>query len=640
MRKVTILFALALSIPALADSIPLWKFFEPFDMAQVTISPEGTYLAASLLIGDGDEQENKFQVIERSSGEVVKSFSMPEKQRVSSITWTDDETVLMSPARKVPNEEAYRPTGGLMKVSVQTGKTIDIQGGGGIVNMLVDDPDHVLIARLDGRFLELYKMHILSGAVRKITKAPALGFGFVLHKDFENAAFHVGSNDEGDNLVHYRHPNGEWELVEQFGWYEKGWQPLAPAFNENEFFTRDTRNPKGIEALGIYNTKTREHKEVYLDDTFDIGGLLTDRQGNVWGLAINHHFVRFMYLNNTHPLAQSHKALRRQFPERTVFITDYTNDYRTVVAGVSADNQLPEIVILDSESGSIDQITDRENEIGISRTDLATMNPFALKARDDTPIYGYLTTRPETPRPGPMVVVVHGGPLGIRDSWGLNGANQVLATNGYHVLQVNFRGSGGYGLRFIRKAFREWGGTMQDDVTDATLWAIEQGIADKDRICIMGGSYGAYAALMGAAKEPNLYQCAIGQSGIYDVSAIERMGDLSRSKASIARMREYIGRTREDRQKVSVTNFAGKIKADVLLIHGGQDRRTPPEHYNRMKEAFDRVGKQVETHYKGNQGHSWFGRDTIMDLYGRQLTFLNKNIGGSESFVQSVSATN
>ena len=639
MRKVLVICSLLFSASALAETIPIWKFFEPFDMAQITISPEGTYLAASLLVGDGDEQENKFQVIERTTGEIVKSFGMPEKQRVSSITWTDDNTVIVSPARKIPNEDAYFPTGGMMKVIVETGKTIDLPSGG-IFNMLVDEPDHAMVIRREGRFFELYKMHLQSGASKKITKAPALGLGFVLTKDLQDAAFHVGNNDEGDTVVHQRLDNGEWELIEIFEFDEKGWVPLQAAFKENEFFTLDTRNRKGIAALGIYNTQTREHTEVYQDEIYDIGGLLADRTGNVWGLVINHHYQRFMYLNSSHPLAQSHKAIRRQFPESTVFFTDYTNDFETVIASVSSDNALPEFVILDSESGSIDQITNRADEIGISSDQLARMSPFGLNARDGTPIYGYLTTKASTPQPGPMVVLVHGGPLNVRDSWGFNGINQLLATSGYHVLQINFRGSGGYGIQFRNKGFREWGGAMQDDVTDATLWAIQQGIADKDRICIAGGSYGAYAAVMGAAKEPDLYKCVIGQSGIYDVAAIERMGDLARSKARIREMRETMGRTREERIAVSATSFAGDVKAAVMLIHGGQDRRTPPEHYNRMKEAFDKVGKELVTHFKGNQGHSWVGRDTVMDLYGRQLAFLDEHIGDGGQPVQGVSAAN
>ena len=639
MRKLTILCALLLAAPALAEPLPLWKFFEPFDMNQVRVSPKGTYLAASLLVGDGSEQENKFQVLDRISGERVLSFGMPDKQRIFQIIWTDDETVVVSPSQKVPNEDAYTPTGQLMKVLVKTGKTIDLPAGG-IFNMLPDEPDHALVIRREGRYWELYKMHLQSGATSKITRAPALGFGFVLTPDLQDVAFHVGGNDENETMVHERIGGGEWELLTVTGYDQRGWRPIATAYKPDEYFTIDTRNPKGIASLGIYNRVTREHSEVFTDDTYDVSGTIGDQNGNVWGLSINHHFPRFMYLNSKHPLAQHHKTIRRQFPESTVNLVSYSHDHQVVVANITAANALPELVLLDASTGAFDPITNRAEEIGISKDDLAPMEPFGLTTRDEMVIYGYLTSRSDTPRPGPMVVYVHGGPLDARDSWGFDPVGQILANNGYHVLQVNFRGSGGYGTRFRNRGFREWGGAMQDDVTDATLWAIQQGIADKDRICIAGASYGAYAAVVGAAKEPDLYQCVIGQSGIYDVTAAERLGDLARSKSSIKWIRMTMGRNREERAAISATNFAGEVNAAVMLIHGGQDRRTPPEHFHRMKEAFDNVGKSVVTHYKGNQGHGWFGRDTIMDLFSRQLAFLDKHIGSGTGEVQAVSATN
>ncbi|MYD43282.1 MAG: S9 family peptidase [Gammaproteobacteria bacterium] len=643
MRRLTVLCTLFFAASANAESIPLWKFFEPFDMAQVQISPNGTYLAASLLHGDGDEQVNKLQILRRDNGERVYTFSMPEKQRIASIIWADDDNVLLSPSRKIPNEDAYAPTFGLMKVVVETGKTIDLTasgGGAGILNMLAEEPDHALVLRLSGRYVELFKMHLQSGATSKITRAPALGPGFILTPDLQDVAFHVGTNDENQTMVHERLGSGEWDLLSVNSYDQRGWRPIAAAFKPNEYFTIDRRNPRGIAALGIYNRETREHTEVFQDDTYDVTGVLQDQTGNVWGLSINHHFPRVMYLNNKHPLALHHKSIRRQFPESTITIFSYSHDHQMVLANVSNANALPEIVLLNAKGGTLDPITDRATEIGIASDQLATVEPFGLNARDKTPIYGYLTTHKDVPRPGPMVVRVHGGPLDARDSYGFDGVNQIFATNGYHVMQVNFRGSGGFGTRFRNKGFREYGGAMQDDVTDATHWAIQQGIADPDRICIAGGSYGAYSAIMGAAKEPELYQCAIGQSGIYDIGAIERMGDMSRSKSGIAWMRLTMGRTREERQAVSATNFASDVKAAVMLIHGGQDRRTPQEHYHRMKEAFDKVGKEVTTHFRGNQGHSWIGRDTVMDLYGRQLAFLDQHIGDGSTQAQSVSAAN
>ena len=628
MRKLAALCILVISNGALAESISLWKFFEPYDLSRMSISPTGTYLAAAILHGDGAEQDCKLQVVNRETGEIEYTFGMPDKRRISSIRWIDDETILIRPSRKYTNEDAYYATYEYMKVSVKDWKTIDLPVGA-IYNVLYEEPDHALITRIDGRFVDLFKIHLRSGARSKIARAPAQGNSFILTKDRKDVAFHVGTDDDGYTVVHERRGNADWERLARYRFDRKGWRPLYAAFAPNEYFTRDWRNAKGIEALGIYNRVTGEHKEIFRDETYDIGSLLNDKFGNVWGLTINHHYPKVVYLNPNHPLAKAHKTVQQQFPESDVDIWDYTHDYRTVIAQVSWANALPEFVILDANTGSFDQITDRAKEIGLDSSQLAMMQPFGLKARDETPIYGYLSSLKDTPLPGPMLVLVHGGP-NARDSWGWSGEVQVLATSGFHVMQVNFRGSTGFGLDFETSGYRQWGGKMQDDVTDATKWAIEEGIADKDRICILGASYGAYAAIMGVAKEPDLYRCAIGYAGIYDVTSIERIGDIARSKLAVEREKITIGNTWEARESMSALNYADKIKAAVMLIHGGQDRRTPPEHYHRMKKAFEEVGKPVETLFRANQGHGFFGRDTVMYMYGEQLKFLNKHIGDAK----------
>ena len=628
MRKSIVLCTFLFTNIVVAEAIPLWKFFEPYDLSQLSISPDGTYLAAAILHGDGAEQDCKLQVVNRETGEVEYTFGMPEKRRISSVRWIDNETILIRPSRKYINEDAYFATYEYMKVSVKDWKTIDLPVGA-IYNLLYEEPDHALITRIDGRYVDLFKIHLQSGARSKIARSPARGSSFVLTKDRKDVAFHVGTDEDGYTVVHERRGNADWKRLAHYRFDRRGWRPLQAAFKPDEFFTRDWRNAKGIDALGIYNRVTGEHREIYRDETYDIGALLDDRFDNVWGLSINHHYPRVVYLNPNHPLAKIHKTLLSHFPERSVSIRNYTQDYRTVVAYISSANAPSEYVILDANTGSIDQITDRMTEIGLEPRLLAKMQPFGFNARDDTPVYGYLSSTEGTPQPGPMLVLVHGGPHS-RDSWGWSSEVQLLASNGFHVMQVNFRGSTGFGLDFETMGYKQWGGTMQDDVTDATMWAIEEGIADKDRICIMGASYGAYAALMGVAKEPDLYQCAIGYAGIYDVTAIERIGDVSHSRTGIDRWKITIGANREEREPMSVLNHADRIKASVMLIHGGQDRRTPPEHYHRMKKTFEDIGKPVETLFRANQGHGFFGRDTVMYMYGEQLEFLNKHIGDKQ----------
>lgn len=639
MRKLAAFCILLFSSGALAESIPLWKFFEPYDLDRISISPDGKYLAASILHGDGSEQDCKLQVVNRETGEVEYTFGMPDKRRISSIRWIDHETILIRPSRKMPNEDAYYATYEYMKVTVGDWKTIDLPVGS-IYNVLYEEPDHALIVRTDGRYRDLFKVHLRSGARSKIARAPSRGNApyinndrrgdaFVLTKDRTDVAFHIGSDEDGHTVVNERLGNANWKQIARYRFDQKGWRPTHAAFNPDEYFTKDWRNPKGIMGLGIYNRVTGEHREIFRDEIYDIGSLLIDKFGNVWGLRIDHHYPKVIYLNPNHALSKAHKRVKQQFPERTVSIRDYTHDYRTIITRVRSADALPEYVILDANTGSFDQITDRAKEIGLDPGRLAKVQPFGVKARDGIPVYGYLSSMKETPRPGPMVVLIHGGPYS-RDSWEWSGEVQLLANAGFHVMQVNFRGSTGFGLDFETMGYKQWGGTMQDDVTDATQWAIDQGIAAKDRICIMGASYGAYSAMMGVAKEPDLYQCVIGYAGIYDVAAIERIGDVSHSKTGVNIWRITIGADREEREPMSVLNYADKIKAAVMLIHGGLDRRTPPEHYHRMKKAFEDIGKPVEKLFRANQGHGFFGRDTVMYMYGEQLKFLNKHIGNGE----------
>ena len=147
---------------------------------------------------------------------------------------------------------------------------------------------------------------------------------------------------------------------------------------------------------------------------------------------------------------------------------------------------------------------------------MARTEAFTMVTRDGVKLYGYLALPNDKPAKNlPLIVNPHGGPFGPKDSWGYNRELQLFANRGYAVLQVNFRGSGGYGDDFMQSGFRKWGQEMQDDVTDATKWAIKQGIADPDRICLYGGSYGGYATLQGVVKEPELYKCGVGIAGVY-----------------------------------------------------------------------------------------------------------------------------
>ena len=196
------------------------------------------------------------------------------------------------------------------------------------------------------------------------------------------------------------------------------------------------------------------------------------------------------------------------------------------------------------------------------------------------------------------------------------------------MLQLNFRGSGGYGQPFTNAGQREWGKAMQDDLTDATRWAIQQGFADGGRVCIYGASYGAYASLMGVAKEPTLYKCAVGYVGVYDLPTMHTHGDIQGYGSGQTYLREWIGE-RSELAAVSPSNMADRIKVPVFLAAGGEDQRTPIAHSKMMERALIANGVPVETLYVNNEGHGFYLETNRREYYTRLLAFLSRHIGGA-----------
>jgi dipeptidyl aminopeptidase/acylaminoacyl peptidase len=245
-------------------------------------------------------------------------------------------------------------------------------------------------------------------------------------------------------------------------------------------------------------------------------------------------------------------------------------------------------------------------------------------------LYGYLTLPPPV-REGnqlPLVLMPHGGPHGPRDYWGFDPYVQVLATHGFAVLQVNFRGSGGYGPHFEKLGFREWPGNMQNDLTDSVAWAVKEGIADPRRICIYGWSYGGYAALMSAVKEPDLYACSVPAAGVYDLDIQYEESDFTRyttwGKKYLDRV---IGPTEADRRTASPISYLDKLKTPLFIVHGEADERVPVENARELKAALEKRGTKFEYMEKKHEGHGFFKEENRTAFFIALLDFLDRHIG-------------
>jgi dipeptidyl aminopeptidase/acylaminoacyl peptidase len=262
---------------------------------------------------------------------------------------------------------------------------------------------------------------------------------------------------------------------------------------------------------------------------------------------------------------------------------------------------------------------------------MAEQDFVRIKARDGLE-FPVLVTRPQGKGPWPTVVLVHGGPNVRGEEWGFSPDTQFLAARGYLVIQPEFRGSQGYGDALFRAGWRQWGLTMQDDVTDATRWAIAQGLADPKRVAIAGASYGGYAAMMGLVKEPALYRAGINWVGVTDIGLMYEIGwgDFMGSKWMRYGMPKLIGHQTRDAEQFRLTSplqQAARITQPVLMAYGELDRRVPLPHGTKLRDALKASGnKNVEwVEYEG-EGHGWVLMKNTVDFWSRVETFLNKNL--------------
>ncbi|RZT11298.1 Dipeptidyl aminopeptidase/acylaminoacyl peptidase [Duganella sp. CF402] len=298
-----------------------------------------------------------------------------------------------------------------------------------------------------------------------------------------------------------------------------------------------------------------------------------------------------------------------------------------------SDIQPSQFFLFDAKTGVLDRVG--ETYPKIRSAGMGQQEAVRYKARDGLEIPGLLTLPAGGGRKNlPMVVLVHGGPWVRGASWGWNPQAQFLASRGYAVLEVEFRGSTGFGLKHFEAGMKQWGLAMQDDIADGTRWAIAQGIADPRRICIAGASYGGYAALMGLVNDPELYRCAFEWLGVTDIELMYTGTWFSKSDASEAYLRYgmplMIGDRDKDAKQLKATSpirQAARIRQPLLLAYGSDDKRVPLYHGKKFYSAVTDTNQQVEWVVYDGEKHGWSLAKNRIDFWKRVERFLGKHIG-------------
>ncbi len=320
------------------------------------------------------------------------------------------------------------------------------------------------------------------------------------------------------------------------------------------------------------------------------------------------------------------QILDKNLPDTVNIFVDESMDGKRLLWLGYSDCNPGTYYLFDKEKRSIKALGTRMT--WIKPAQMAPMLNVKYTARDGLIIHGYLTVpvgyKPENL---PLVVMPHGGPW-VRDVWGFDPLVQLLANRGYAVLQMNYRGSIGYGDELYQEAKRQIGRKIQDDIEDATRWAIAAKVADPQRIAIMGGSYGGYSTLFALGHNPELYRCGVSLAGVTDWQAMYEDSDVAENKAAKRYWREQIGDpNKEDLRLISPISFPEKIKAPVLIIQGKKDQRVPQDQARRMIAALEKTGNKPQSLFLSDVGHSFGNEQKRTEIYKTVTAFLETNLG-------------
>ena len=631
------------STPALATpSVDIENYLRRDGYGRIKISPDGQHYAATVQL----EDRGGLVIFRRADNKVVGGATGAKHSLVDRFWWAKNDRVVLSTAERLGSRDQPYPTGMLFAVGVDGSRVrtlvgpeiepglVDTYGDMGpwemasLIDTLPDDPAYVLIAAWDmgvDPTTRVEKLDVYTGKRTTVATAPVRRATFVTDVAGQ-VRFADGARDDNVRKLFYRDSDAsEWRLVNDEA--QSGHKESALGFAADGVVAYlRVAQAEGPDAVVAWNTRTGVRTEIQRDPTVDPYATVHDRDGRaVIGLQYMRAGVQPRLFDEKTETARVYLALDKAFPDAAVTITSYTRDGRHALVQVWNDRTPGDTYLFDTKAMTAKGVYIAREWFDPAR--LAATRAVSLKARDGLALHGYLTPpRDAGSGPWPTVLLPHGGPFGIFDEFAFDDDVHLLSEAGYAVLRINYRGSGNYGVGFRKAGAREWGGRMQDDLSDATHWAIEQGIADASRICIVGASYGGYAALMGAAREPGLYRCAVGYVGVYDLEAMHR-GRSREARWIRTWADDWLGELGSLKAR-SPIHMAEAITAPVLLVAGGEDLVAPIAHSKKMERALRAAGKPVETFYVGSEGHGFYADKNRREYLTRLLDFLARHLGG------------
>ena len=495
----------------------------------------------------------------------------------------------------------------------------------GIEDDLPDDPDHVLIShnQRDPQVFDVYRVNVRTGAAVLVAQNPGNVVGWQTdHAGKVRAAL---TSDGLETTLLYRDDEGAPFRPLITTDYRTTVSPAFFTFDDRKFYALSNRGRDTL-ALVIIDPAAPDAEElVYATDQVDLDAAGYSRKRRVLTLAAYQTDKPRRHYFDAHTEAL-YRQLETLLPGYDVALQGWNRDEDTFIVAAYNDRTPGARYLFQSVTGALHKLADINPSI--PEADMAPVRPIQYTSRDGLIIHGYLTLPAgREPRGLPCIVNPHGGPW-ARDGWGYNPEIQFLANRGFCVLQMNFRGSTGYGRRFWEAGFGQWGLAMQDDITDGVRWLIDQGIADPARIGIYGGSYGGYATLAGIAFTPDLYAAAVDYVGVSNLFTF--MNTIPPYwKPLLAKMHDMVGHPERDRERLAATSPAlhvNRIRTPLLIAQGAQDPRVNKAESDQVVQALRERGVEVEYLVKDNEGHGFHNDENKFEFYAAMEAFFVEHL--------------
>ncbi len=583
-----------------------------------SLSPDGNYINYS---SEWENRSNVFVKKMNDDSEPVRVSSSTDRDIAGSF-WKDDNLLYLKDKGGDENFHIYSTSfNGNEEKDLTPYPNVTV----GLLSGLQGVKDEILIMmnKEDAKVFDVYKLNVKTGETTHVAKNPGNITSWVADRD-GNVRMAVAS-DGVVGTVLYR--DSEKDEFKPFIEMEAGDQVTPLAFSKDNKHIFATSN-KGRDKVEVVKYDLEGKEEVIMSNSeVDVSGVLysAEKDKLLYGAYITDkpHYQFF-----DEDFEKLFRKIQKKLGvhESELGISDYNKEMTKFIVSVSSDTVYGKYYYYDSTTDEMTELATLSP--WLNPQELAEMHPVSYKSRDGLTINGYLTLpKNKEAKNLPLIVNPHGGPW-ARDMWGFNPEVQLLANRGYAVLQVNFRSSTGYGKEFLDAGNKQWGLKIQDDITDGVQWAIDQGIADPERIGIYGASFGGYATLAGITKTPDLYAAAVDYVGVSNIFTL--LDTIPPYWETMRNMfYERVGHPEKDKELLTAASpvfHVDKIKTPLFVAQGANDPRVNQAESDQIVKALRDRGVDVEYMLKENEGHGFQNEENRIEFYNAMLKFLDSHL--------------